>query len=956
MTVERFSSRLMGQGNLAQGFLKPRLKGALSYDRIAGYFRSSLLALVGEELEAIPKVRIVCNSDLDPKDIEAARAMPSAFESAIRVAWNDHAETGVDRIKLKGNYAKLADLLESGRLEIRVVPSQAVFVHGKAGIIQDADGRKTAFIGSANDSYSAFATSYELIWEDSDPAAVEWAEAEFEALWANGVPLPQAIVQDIRRLGDRVEIELPEAGALVTAADADKLVGAALVESPLYLAGNLLMPWQKAFVRRFLKHRETWGKARLLLADEVGLGKTFSLAVAALMSALLDNKPVLILVPSTLTKQWQAELYTNLGIPACVWLSQKKAWLDSEGHTIPTRGAEGVVRCPTRIAIVSTGLIVHKSEECERLLRMKYGCVVLDEAHKARKQRAPGKKEERTNLLDFLFQISFQTQHLLLGTATPIQTDVLDLWDLLEALNGGAGMVLGNKIHSVWSDPDKARKYIGGLGGRGLVSPTSPEDAWELAKSPLPPEWADRDDIASLMLQGLGMLGESVAGIDRDTHCSLGPSRAMENPLVSNALNWMTAKDYFKINNPLSRHIVLRRRRDLEDRGILPRIDVRIHPTPNPRPGEYVVNGESAGFVLPENGLALSTNHFFDEAYRCAEDFCKKLGERAKGAGFIKSILAQRLCSSTNAGLVTAQKILGQCRLDLGDDEPDDDLDEKARETIFSSMTLDEKEDLVQMISWLDKSLAQGEDPKLKAVKFMLLKHRLRADEGSVEKTWLEHGCIVFTQYYDTALWVAQNLAAEASLFELPIALYAGVGKSRVFHRGQSVEQDRNQIKKDVADGKIELVVATDAACEGLNLQKLGTLINIDLPWNPSRLEQRIGRIKRMGQRRPTVDLCNLVYDGTRDKTVYQALSNRLRENTDILGGLPDTLWDDWIEDQIEQEKIIAGHVVEMEKARNTFDIQSSQDFQDEEGVDWGSQFEVLPKEVIQERLRQGWK
>jgi len=57
-------------------------------------------------------------------------------------------------------------------------------------------------------------------------------------------------------------------------------------------------------------------------------------------------------------------------------------------------------------------------------------------------------------------------------------------------------------------------------------------------------------------------------------------------------------------------------------------------------------------------------------------------------------------------------------------------------------------------------------------------------------------------------------------------------------------------------------MVATDAACEGLNLQRLGTLINVDLPWNPTRLEQHIGRIKRFGWTRPNVDMLNLVYKG----------------------------------------------------------------------------------------------
>ena len=61
-------------------------------------------------------------------------------------------------------------------------------------------------------------------------------------------------------------------------------------------------------------------------------------------------------------------------------------------------------------------------------------------------------------------------------------------------------------------------------------------------------------------------------------------------------------------------------------------------------------------------------------------------------------------------------------------------------------------------------------------------------------------------------------------------------------------------------------MVATDAACEGLNLQTLGTLINIDLPWNPTRLEQRIGRIKRFGQIRDKVDMLNLVNERTVDE------------------------------------------------------------------------------------------
>src|SRR5690606_38765496 len=162
---------------------------------------------------------------------------------------------------------------------------------------------------------------------------------------------------------------------------------AALIEAPIFRREDGLQPWQRSFVSIFLQHREIYGEngARLLLADEVGVGKTLSLATSALVSALLGDGPVLILCPSTLTRQWQVELKDKLGIPSAVWLSNKKEWFDPEGHRIRTRGAEDIARCPYQIAIVSTGLIFHQTREREVLLSRKYGTVILDEAHKARR-------------------------------------------------------------------------------------------------------------------------------------------------------------------------------------------------------------------------------------------------------------------------------------------------------------------------------------------------------------------------------------------------------------------------------------------------------------------------------------------------------------------------------------------------------------------------------------------
>ena len=93
-----------------------------------------------------------------------------------------------------------------------------------------------------------------------------------------------------------------------------------------------------------------------------------------------------------------------------------------------------------------------------------------------------------------------------------------------------------------------------------------------------------------------------------------------------------------------------------------------------------------------------------------------------------------------------------------------------------------------------------------------------------------------------------------------PIAVYAGADKSGLLLNGKWSSVNREDIKQGVREYRLRLVYATDAACERLNLQSLGTLINVNLPWNSSWLEQR----------RESVDMANLVYAGTVDERVYR--------------------------------------------------------------------------------------
>lgn len=892
--IRRFSSR---QGKLDHVFLRERLLSARRYDRIAGYFRSSLLDLVFEDLSAIEQIRIVCNSDLDPRDLSAARTATQQA-MALREKWFERPPEA-ESVLGRDRYRKLFEMLVRGNLSVRVVGrANTPFLHGKAGVIESHDGSALAFIGSNNETREGWRDHYEIIWEDDDPGAVTWVRDEFEYLWVQGIPLPDAIIDEVDRCARRMEFKSVED---VPPSD---LAAAAMAEAPIYARGEALMPWQQSFVTMFMEHREKYRDVRLLLADEVGVGKTLSLATASVLGCLLGDGPVLILCPATLTQQWQVELWDKLGVPSAVW-TNKKTWLDHTGHHIRTRGAEDVARCPYQIGIVSTGLVFQHTAERSHLVHRSYGTLVLDEAHRARRAGGKGKKAgEPNNLLAFMREAAKHSRHILLGTATPVQTDVNELWDLLDVLGRGADHVLG-RTGSRWRSSRHVLDFV-----TGAKAIEDEGEAWDLIRNPLPPR---DEDLLFDHIRTDFSVAESEYFSSRP---AVELSEFTREELKDRMEETLNGLRFFQRLNPIVRHIVLRKRATLETRGLLPRIAVDIHPSRR---------DQSALFV----GYGLLTSGPLDGAYAAAEQFTTLLSQRKKSAGFMRSLLLQRICSSLAAGMSTALKLLG------GDGEENEDDDQLEKPSDLTDAERDALEDIVSHLQ------ERPVDPKFEAVFHYL--------QG--EPAWLNYGCIIFSQYYDTARWVAEELAAK--LPNEPIGLYAGADRSRMLRGDIQVHVERDLIKKAVKEREIRLVVATDAACEGLNLQTLGTLINVDLPWNPSRLEQRIGRIKRFGQARDSVDMLNLVYHGTRDERVYERLSERMRDRYDIFGSLPDVIEDDWIENIEELDERIS-EFIEKQKRANAFDIRYS-DTVDPTGEPWEKCSQVLSRKDVVERLSRGW-
>ena len=163
--IQRYSSR---QHPLGQSFISEKLTGAQSYDRIAGFFRSSIFEVAGEALNSLSrKVRVICNSELSPDDVITAKAA----QQAMRRDWcagepEKIPEANHDRFK------KLYEFLVSGKMEVRVLPDEAFgLVHGKAGVITLANDSTTSFMGSTNESLTAWKLNYEMVWEDDSTEA-----------------------------------------------------------------------------------------------------------------------------------------------------------------------------------------------------------------------------------------------------------------------------------------------------------------------------------------------------------------------------------------------------------------------------------------------------------------------------------------------------------------------------------------------------------------------------------------------------------------------------------------------------------------------------------------------------------------------------------------------------------------------------------------------------------------
>lgn len=271
--------------------------------------------------------------------------------------------------------------------------------------------------------------------------------------------------------------------------------------------------------------------------------------------------------------------------------------------------------------------------------------------------------------------------------------------------------------------------------------------------------------------------------------------------------------------------------------------------------------------------------------------------ERKTTVGFALTILQRRLASSPEAIYQSlrrrrerlehrlAEEKMGKRAADYTDAaydiDDDDDLtpdeqeavEEKVVDHASAAATIAELEIEIKTLKRLEK---MANDVRVSGVdrKWDELSSLLQDNQAMYGEDNQREKLIIFTEHKDTLNYLAGKIRALLGDDEAVVTIHGGMLRDE----RRKTEQ---LFKQDVG---VRILIATDAAGEGINLQRAHLMINYDLPWNPNRLEQRFGRIHRIGQTE-VCHLWNLVANETREGYVFQRLFLKLEEERQALGG-----------------------------------------------------------------------
>ncbi|TEB09085.1 helicase-related protein [Pelotomaculum propionicicum] len=896
--------------DILKDFYIPALQLSVRYDRVAGYFRSSSLAAASQGFSSFAgrqgKMRLIVGADLEPDDVKAILAgdrerLAAKLNSELErpESWPENVQNGV---------TLLAWMVARGYLEVRVafrvhgetgdpLPIDAVddgYVHEKWFVLHDEFGNRLYGAGTLNESKTALVLNAENIdvhcdwWGDTDRWRVDEAVESFEYLWAGRVShmpvmsLPEAVQRRLVRFAEGVDrpveidgtISVP--GAVQPPSALERLRFAVLRDAPKMPGGRFVgmetapvEPWphQAVVVRRLV---ETWPYS-YLLCDEVGLGKTIE-AGLAFRSLYLSGlvRRILIAAPASLTKQWHRQMASKMLLSFGRVRTMPETCHEYIFPLEENRPAASLY--DPDLVIVSTGLLSRRERLPALMQATGFDIALVDEAHAARR-RKPGSGISANPEYGHLYtairdHLRERTKSLWLATATPMQIDPVEVYDLL---------ALTNRVGAFQFDPMLTQQYYEVLGK--LVFGQDPDEH----------EWSFLRRAVKAVRGQDPMLWRFIEESVIDGRIRSAVKQWLENGRIPSGRDReLMLRLIFSIS-PLSRVMLRHNRRLLEiyrDNGQLQQNLASRHIQ-----------------RMPTIKFTPLEQHIYDQL----EDYCQGLARQIRARGdsqarqmisFLLSFLRLRFASSLYAFRETLQNRLRkveatlrhQSFMEVDESEPgassledlvydgEDEDDLPAVESLLKNRTPEdlkwERDRLKDMIS--DMADLTGPSSKMQEL-FQTLERRKYRQTGRIRQT------VIFTRFYDTLTDIVNRLRQADP--RMLIGTYSGRGAEYYDQgTGRMVNVDREEVKERFLREEIDVLVCTDAAAEGLNLQTADLLVNFDLGWNPMKIEQRIGRIDRIGQKHQDIFVQNLCYLGSAEEIVYGRLLDRLAEASLIVG------------------------------------------------------------------------
>lgn len=246
----------------------------------------------------------------------------------------------------------------------------------------------------------------------------------------------------------------------------------------------------------------------------------------------------------------------------------------------------------------------------------------------------------------------------------------------------------------------------------------------------------------------------------------------------------------------------------------------------------------------------------------------------SNSTGFEQSIYKQRLVSS----LAAIEDTLKNRAIKLNNSINQGYIEMNNENIPITPEVQQEMEKELQYIEYIELNLSKyaeskNNDPKMTSALEIVRKHRNQRNK-----------IIVFSRFTSTTKSfiriLKDNFIYDFGLFQ---------GDQIYYYKNQKkLESDRRTISREFKNGSFNIIVCSDAASEGLNLQSANVLINLDVPWNPARLLQRFGRIDRFGQQQENLFFYNLYYPNSIEDRMYSRLHSRNIDFRSILGNTPE--------------------------------------------------------------------